>query len=192
MLARQVVLLTSSESFHPTQLPSRQQSTAENPLAATLMDFPASVANKRLTSGLSPLDATLTKNRGVGSVIVNQPPLFSNVQTCLQGSFVLNCFHTLSFSVSCNSFACHSYENCRVCTNNSHSGTQAWKIAAVKVCSSSPSTSHQSRFTSHKSAHPPVPNGTGQRPLPHAYNYSGILPSSRSGGSLVPASWRSS
>jgi len=33
--------------------------------------------------------------------------------------FVLNCFHTLSFSVSCNSFAClpavagHSYENCR-------------------------------------------------------------------------------
>ncbi len=76
MLARQVVLLTSSESFHPTQLPSRQQSTAVNPLAATLMDFPASVANKRLTSGLSPLDATLTKNRGWGSVIVNQLPLF--------------------------------------------------------------------------------------------------------------------
>ncbi len=30
---------------------------------------------------------------------------------------------TLSFSVSSKSFACHSYENCRVCTNNSHSGT---------------------------------------------------------------------
>ncbi len=34
-------------------------------LAATLMDLPASVANKRLTAWLSPLDATLTKNRGV-------------------------------------------------------------------------------------------------------------------------------
>src|SRR6266849_4737098 len=32
-------------------------------------------------------------------------------------------FRTLSFSVSCNPFVCHSYENCRVCTNNSHSGT---------------------------------------------------------------------
>src|SRR6266852_2069293 len=32
----------------------------------------------------------------------------------------------LLFSVSCKSFACHSYENCRVWvyTNNSHSGTQ--------------------------------------------------------------------
>src|SRR6266478_1866248 len=43
--------------------------TSENspvsPLAATLMHPPASVANKRLTVGLSPLDATLTKNRGV-------------------------------------------------------------------------------------------------------------------------------
>jgi hypothetical protein len=37
-----------------------------NPLAATLMDLPASVANKGLTVWLSPLDATLTKNRGVG------------------------------------------------------------------------------------------------------------------------------
>jgi len=66
MPARQVVLLTSSESSHPTQLPSRQQSTPLNPLAATLVDLPASVANKRLTAELSPLDATLTKNRGVG------------------------------------------------------------------------------------------------------------------------------
>src|SRR6267378_8528723 len=123
MLARQIVLLTSSKSLHLTQLLSRQHFVRVSPLAATLMDFPASVANKRLTSGLSPLDATLTKNRGVGSVIVNQLPLFSNVQTCLQASFVFNRFHTLPSSVSCNSFACHSYENCRVCTNNSHSGT---------------------------------------------------------------------
>src|SRR6266403_2710801 len=51
--------------------------------------------------------------------------------------FVFNCFHTLSFSVSRNSFVClpavagHSYENCRVCTNNSHSGTQS--SASVKI-----------------------------------------------------------
>ena len=38
------------------------------------MDLLASVANKRLTTGLSPLDATLTKNRGEGGVMVNQHP----------------------------------------------------------------------------------------------------------------------
>src|SRR5712692_6631496 len=40
-----------------------------SPLAATLMDLPASVGNKRLTAGLTPLDATLTKNRGWGRVL---------------------------------------------------------------------------------------------------------------------------
>src|SRR5260370_39606 len=35
-----------------------------NALDATLMDLPASVANKRLTASLNSLDATLTKNRG--------------------------------------------------------------------------------------------------------------------------------
>ncbi len=40
---------------------------ALTPLAATLMDLPASVANKGLTAWLSPLDATFTKNRGVGA-----------------------------------------------------------------------------------------------------------------------------
>src|SRR5216684_3267429 len=29
------------------------------------------------------------------------------------------------FSVSCKSCVCHSYENSRVCTNNSHSGTHS-------------------------------------------------------------------
>ncbi len=46
---------------------------ALSPSVATLFDLPASVANKRLTVWLSPLDATLTKNTGVGvSVMVNQ------------------------------------------------------------------------------------------------------------------------
>jgi len=37
-----------------------------SPLAATLMTSPISVAFKELTGSLSPLDSTLTKNRGVG------------------------------------------------------------------------------------------------------------------------------
>src|SRR6266404_4289695 len=49
--------------------------------------------------------------------------------------FVFNRFQTLSFSVSCNPFICHSYENCRVCTNNSHSGTQSSASAKIVVLS---------------------------------------------------------
>src|SRR6266704_3397590 len=38
--------------------------------------------------------------------------------------FVFKRLRTLSFSVSSKSFACHSYENSRVCTNNSQTGTR--------------------------------------------------------------------
>jgi hypothetical protein len=48
-----------------------------SPLAATLMELPASAANKGLTEILTPLDATLTKNRGVGPSLTFQR---SNVQ----------------------------------------------------------------------------------------------------------------
>ncbi len=44
------------------------------PLAAILMSFPASVANKRLTGVLSPLAATLTKNAGVGGLLLTRNP----------------------------------------------------------------------------------------------------------------------
>ena len=66
MLARHAVLITPTSSSRLSSLLSRRQSAPLTPLGATLMDFPASVANKRLTSGLSPLAATLTKNGGVG------------------------------------------------------------------------------------------------------------------------------
>ena len=46
---------------------SRHRFASISHLDATLTDLPASVANKRLTVLLSPLDATLTKNTGVGS-----------------------------------------------------------------------------------------------------------------------------
>src|SRR6266478_1313335 len=56
------------------------------------------------------------------------PPLFVSSLLHAQNSsrfllFVFNRLRTLSFSVSRNSFACHSYENRRVCTNNSHYGS---------------------------------------------------------------------
>src|SRR5882724_9101193 len=82
MLARQVVLLTPPESSYPTQFLFRQQSAPISPLAATLMNSLASVADKRLTAWLSPLDATLTKNRGVGGVTVNPFPAGFNIPTC--------------------------------------------------------------------------------------------------------------
>jgi len=59
--------LTSRSPCPPAPTPSGLLATdALSPLAATFMDLPASVANKRLTDWLNPLDATLTKNRGWG------------------------------------------------------------------------------------------------------------------------------
>src|SRR5713226_6365463 len=46
-----------------------------------------------------------------------------NTQSSPFSSFTFIHFRTLPSSVSCNPRVCHSYENCRVCTNNSHSGT---------------------------------------------------------------------
>src|SRR5713226_9873141 len=70
MRPRHAVLLTPSKSSHPTQLLSGRHGIRVSPLAATLTAFLASVANKRLTVGLSPLDATLTKNRGEGVLLL--------------------------------------------------------------------------------------------------------------------------
>src|SRR3989442_11683579 len=40
-----------------------------------------------------------------------------------------SCFpYLLPSSVSRKSCVCHSYENCRVCTNNSHSGTHQSRV----------------------------------------------------------------
>ena len=180
MRARPVVLLTPPRSPHPRPLPSRQHFIPVSPLAATLMDSPASVANKRLTARLNPLDATLTKNRGVGvppcasdkdvhpesangeraegffsdltllhssaprvfhnsfaakqfrtlsqncGGVTLQLPLFAghDAERPLFSSFPFTGLHTLPSFVSRKSFACHSYENCRVYTNNFHSGTR--------------------------------------------------------------------
>src|SRR6267378_1982241 len=45
-----------------------------------------------------------------------------NAERPLFSSSPFNSLHTLPSSVSCKSCICHCYENCRVYTNNSHSG----------------------------------------------------------------------
>src|SRR6266404_434001 len=59
-----ILLLTAHRPLTCPVLSGSPLPIALSPLAATLMDFLASVANKRLTVQLSPLDATLTKNTG--------------------------------------------------------------------------------------------------------------------------------
>src|SRR6266446_10644432 len=57
---------------------------------------------------------------------------------------------TLPSSVSRKSFACHSYENCRVCTNDSQSGTlraRAGEPGPAEILSSSTSVSVNSVFS---------------------------------------------
>src|SRR6267378_6374805 len=76
MCARQAAPFSPPNLSHPLALLSRQQCAPVSPLAATLMDLLASVAYKRLTAGLTPLNATLTKNRGV---MVNQ----TSAERCL-------------------------------------------------------------------------------------------------------------
>jgi len=120
MLARHAVLLTPPESSHPAQLLSRQQSAPVNPLAATLMDLPASVANKRLTAGLSPLDATLTKNRGGGhSRLPNGFPISPIFRTLFQVPYLVSpLLATLTKTAG-------------VRTDNSHSGTRSSSLASA-------------------------------------------------------------
>ena len=81
----QVVLQTPSKPLGLTQSPSRQPFAYVSPLDATPMDPPASVANKGLTERLTPLDATLTKSRGVGGALTVRsayPSLLCTLHTC--------------------------------------------------------------------------------------------------------------
>src|SRR6266478_8741111 len=74
MCARQAAPFSPPNLSHLLALLSRQQGALVSPLAATLMDPPASVAYKRLTAELTPLDATLTKNRGWGVLWLTRHP----------------------------------------------------------------------------------------------------------------------
>ena len=191
--ARQVVLLTSSESFHPTQLLFRQQSTPVSPLTATLMDFPASVANKRLTAGLSPSDATLTKNRGVGAFMVNQLPLVptsrrSNVPTLLQTSL---------FAIASTLFHFPYPVTPLLATLTKITGCvptiPILGLNALRFTSTSVSTFRRADVQTFRRTNcPSVPNRTVQDPLPYAYNVWAIPTSPCPGDRPFSLSWRSS
>src|SRR5260370_39729777 len=121
MLPRQVVLLTPPKSSHPTQFLSRQQSAPVSPLAATLMDLPASVANKRLTVRLNPLDATLTKNQGWGHSSTSGTHLPPRIQLSFQPltrcplckSFLLICIHRMGGVYPLHTFFHQANSVCR-------------------------------------------------------------------------------
>ena len=74
MPSRRAVLLTPPKSSGPPQLLSCKPVAPVSPLDSALVNSLVSVGNKELTGNLSPLDSALTKNRGVGSVMVNQLP----------------------------------------------------------------------------------------------------------------------
>jgi hypothetical protein len=98
---------TPSEACHTRPLPYRQHRAPISPLPATLTNPPASVANKRLTENLTPLDATLTKNRGEGCTLSFTPfhqipaaPVFSS-------TYKLPIFYPLCFDIHpCNGGGC--------------------------------------------------------------------------------------
>jgi hypothetical protein len=121
--ARQAALLTPPKSSHPRPLLSRQHSAPVSPLAATLTNRPASIANKRLTTKLTPLNITLTKNKGAGVALQLSAFLRSNVQRC--NSFSVTSLAAPHLATSIES---HPYKNQgeggRPAPNNSHSGTR--------------------------------------------------------------------
>jgi hypothetical protein len=149
MCARQAVLLTPPRSSHATQLLSRQHRAPITPLDATHTQ-PPSKCCKQMTyaipnsfecntykkHGVGPSLPARSERLGVGVPHFNAPTLrpfyFSTLP--LSDYFsprVFNRLRTLPSYVSRKSFACHSYENCRVYTNNSHCGTQGtrrWEL----------------------------------------------------------------
>ncbi len=104
-----------------------------------------------------PLEFMAKISEGRGFVLSIYSVSEVSEKCALSKPFQFRALRTLSFSVSCKSFACHSYENCRVCTNNSHSGTQFLKnyfnsgkiSGGMNHLQDAGFTSHQSRVTSH-------------------------------------------
>ena len=99
--------------------------------------------------------AKISEGSGLVLSIYSVPKVLE--KCALSKPFQFSALRTLSFSVACKSFACHSYENCRVCTNNSHSGTQFLKnyfksdktSGGMNHLQDAGFTSRQSRVASH-------------------------------------------
>ena len=186
--------LLPEESTRPTWLLSHQHFLRVSPLDATLMTSPASIANKRLTVELNPLDATFTKRRGWGAppfdVLTPIPPNVSN-------AFPIYplCFHTLVAltgstapeQLFSNQPVTHSFRRdggvppSRPLPIFSGSLSRPQRFQrGPQPCRKEP-VFHQSRVTSHQSRvmPPPVHNSTLGYALPHVYCPRAILPSLR-------------
>src|SRR5712664_1943647 len=139
-------------------------------LDATLMSSLVYVANKRLTVGLNPLDATLTKNTGEGGPFFPfwNSPLVSH--PCIQALS----FHALTHCPFCNSSLfthMHVMVGCAPLTTPA--ARSFTTINSRRSCDFPRATSHQSPVTG---SHPPVPNCTDGHTLQRVYTPCAILP----------------
>jgi hypothetical protein len=92
-----------SKACHTRALLDRQHLAPLSPLAATLTDHPTSVANKRLTVNLTPLDATLTKKRGERCILSFTPFHQIPVAPVFSFTYKLPIFYLLCFDIHpCN------------------------------------------------------------------------------------------
>ena len=220
MLPRHAVLLTPSRpsrlfrpscgaehTFFPYLVTSLLPcSSSLSSLDATFMFLPASVASKRLTEELNPLDATFTKNRGWGAppfdVLTPIPANVSNVFP----TYPL-CFHALAALTGTTALE-QLFSNQPVTHSFHRDGGGGTPFPALDRSEATitlrtshrpcwghepPVTSHQSRVTSHESpvtAHIPL-STTGQSTTPSLmYIVPGaILPSLRPGDCPLPLSW---
>jgi len=156
MWAHQIVLQTPPRSSHPGALLSRQHPAPLNPFVATHTRPPSKCCKQttyaipnsfrcntykkqgvgvfRSPNGSLPSrrsdasPASRTQLRDVKTFGRSDAPFASRM--LLRDDFsprVFNRLHTLPSYVSRKSFACHSYENCRVYTKDSHSETDPAK-----------------------------------------------------------------
>jgi hypothetical protein len=225
MRPRHAILLTPSnlcafarflgeESPHPTQLISRPHTVRVSPLDATLMIFPASVANKRLTIGLSSLDATLMRNTGGGGVLLLTrlatkhvyPERPSGAEGPLSHAAKCVCptrpnvpafnpriaqnpvAHPSFFSITCNMPLAQlfSFDNLPF----SWGGMGYSQHSNLQMHILHPGCVFGTCQHSNLSDYPPVPNRTDDSILPHVYSRCAILPSPRLGDCPFLPPWR--
>src|SRR5882672_7406843 len=109
----------------------------------------------------------LQKHPGVGHLfaasLTSHETLLRKNRLCKSPVFSL--LPTLPSSVSRKPFACHSYENCRVCTNNSHSGTRGlWVFGSRTFRFPSLATGHGTQVTASQCRKCRIPVNTIAKP----------------------------
>ena len=162
-------------------------------LESTLMRSPASVANKELTGPLNPLHATLTKNTGVGSVMVNQ--LFCKKASFNELLYFQSFMHSFPQRESLRSFLFSGFRTLSVATGDVgvqlHSSRGSLRIRPGQ--GGPLFRFHRTLGTGHESPAPILcPKPDTPSPLPYAYNCRAIPPPLCPGDRSFAPSWRSS